>query len=89
MHLAVTQEKDETCLVEMVVVCQRFCNAPLLHDEERGAVGYPPLFVWTLCIQRERRHKLRIRLRDNFHIRVVLKAVHDLHCTLDAPQGLR
>ena len=81
-HLTVTQERDETCLVEMVVVCQRFCNAPLWHDEERRAIGCPPLFVWTLGIPRERRGKLRRRLRNNFDIWVVLQAAHDLYGTL-------
>jgi hypothetical protein len=66
----------------MAIVCQRFCTTPLLHDEERCAIGYPPLFVWTLSIQRERRSKLRLRLRNNFDIWVVLQAAHDLYGTL-------
>src|SRR6266511_513252 len=66
----------------MVIVCQRFRDAPLLHDEERRTIGCPPLFVWALGIQRERRGKLRLRLRNNFYLRVVLQAVHDLYCTL-------
>ena len=81
-HLTVTQERNETRLVKMVVVCQRFCNAPLLHDKERRAIGCPPLFVWALGIQRERRGKLRLRLRNNFDIRVVLQAAYDLYGTL-------
>src|SRR4051794_19651816 len=81
-HLMVTQERTETRLVEMVVVCQRFCNAPLVHDEERRAIGCSPLFVWALGIQRERRGKLRLRLRHNFYIWVVLQAAHNLYGTL-------
>src|ERR1044071_8756123 len=78
-HLTVTQERDETCLVEMVVVCQCFCHAPLVHDEERRTIGYPPLFIWTLGIQRERCGKLRLRLWNNVDIWVVLQAAHDLY----------
>jgi len=81
-HLTVMQERNETRLVEMVVVCQRFCNVPLVQDEERRTIGCPPLFVWALGIQRERRGKLRLRLRHNFDIWVVLQAAHDLDGTL-------
>jgi hypothetical protein len=81
-HLTVTQERHETRLGEMVIVCQHFGNAPLVHDEERRAIGEPPLFVWALGIQRERRGKLRLRLRNNIDIRVVLQAAHNLYGTL-------
>src|SRR5262249_17045209 len=81
-HLTVTQERNETRLVEMVVVCQRFGNAPLSHDEERRAIGEPPLFVWALGVQCERRGKLRLRLRHNVDIWVVLQAAHNLDGTL-------
>ena len=67
-HLTVTQERDETRLVEMVVVCQRFGNALLLHDEERRAIGCPPLFVWALGIQRERCRKLLGFPYDDFSL---------------------
>lgn len=66
----------------MVVVCQRFRNALLLHDKKRRAIGESPLFVWALGIQRERRGKLRLRLRHNVDIWVVLQATHDLDGTL-------
>ena len=66
----------------MVVVCQRFCNAPLLHDEERRTIGCSPLFVWALGIQRQSRGKLRLRLRHNVDIWIVLQAAHDLYGTL-------
>ena len=82
MPLTVTQERNETRLIEMVIVCQRFRDAPLLHDEERRAIGEPPLFVCALGIQRERRGKLRRRLRNNFYIWVVLQAAHNLDGTL-------
>ena len=82
LPLTVTQEKNEACLVELVIVCQCFRDTPLLHDEERRAIGCPPLFVWALGIPRERRGKLRLRLWNNFDIWVVLQAVHDLDGTL-------
>src|SRR5262249_24487078 len=81
-QLTVTQERAETRLVEMIVVCQRFRNAPLLHAGERRAIGEPPLFVWALGIERECRGKLRLRLRHNFYVWIVLQAAHDLDGTV-------
>lgn len=63
-------------------MCQCFHNAPLLHNEERCAVGYSPFFVRTLGIQGESGCKLSICLRDDFNIDVALEATYDLHRTL-------
>src|SRR5262249_22607401 len=81
LHLTVTQERNETRLGAMIIVCQRFREAPLLHDEKRGAIGRPPRFVWALGLPGESRGKLRLRLRNTVYLRVVLQATHDLYGT--------
>ncbi len=79
LGLAIAQQRNEACLLKVLVMGEGFRKVSFLHDQKRGTVNETPLLVRPLSIEGQSGLKLFVGLWDNFNFPSLLEAPHDLY----------
>ena len=79
---SMAEQSVETGLLEMFIVCERFGDFQLTHNQEGAAVGQAPLLVGRLLIQRQCVLKLQTSLWDHSTIWIRAYRANQIHGSL-------